>query len=81
MDHFSSGQETVISDSERSSIPSDTAIHADDSEVVQMIKELIDLRIRPVIQEDGGDLEYKGFDEKTGIVKLMLRGACRTCSA
>lgn len=38
---------------------SDTAIHEDDSEVVAMIKELLETRIRPSVQEDGGDIEYR----------------------
>ena len=28
-----------------------------------MIKELIETRIRPAVQDDGGDIEYHGFDE------------------
>lgn len=51
----------------------------DDSEVVVMIKELLETRIRPAIQEDGGDIEYRGF--KDGMVMLKLRGACRTCDS
>ncbi|ORX84262.1 HIRA-interacting protein 5 [Basidiobolus meristosporus CBS 931.73] len=58
---------------------SDTTILPDDSEAVQMIKELLDTRIRPSIQEDGGDIEYRGFDD--GVVKLKLKGACRTCDS
>jgi len=38
---------------------SDTAIHDDDSEVVAMIKELLETRIRPSVQEDGGDIEFR----------------------
>ncbi|KAI3402401.2 NFU1 [Candida oxycetoniae] len=53
----------------------------DDSELVSMIKELIETRIRPAIQDDGGDIEYKGFDEETGTVFLKLQGACKSCSA
>ncbi|KAK7687578.1 hypothetical protein QCA50_009466 [Cerrena zonata] len=45
----------------------------EDSELVAMIKELIETRIRPAIQEDGGDIEYKAFDEETG--------ACKSCSS
>ena len=48
----------------------------DDSEV---IKELLETRIRPAIQEDGGDIEYRGFED--GMVMLKLRGACRTCDS
>ncbi len=53
--------------------------NADDSEVVGMIKELLETRIRPAIQEDGGDIEFRGFED--GMVSLMLRGACRTCDS
>lgn len=50
-----------------------------DSEVVAMIKELLETRIRPAIQEDGGDIEFRGFED--GMVLLKLRGACRTCDS
>jgi hypothetical protein len=30
----------------------------DDDETVQMIKELLDTRIRPTVQEDGGDIVF-----------------------
>lgn len=50
-----------------------------DSEVVGMIKELLETRIRPAIQEDGGDIEFRGFED--GQVKVKLRGACRTCDS
>lgn len=50
-----------------------------DSEVVGMIKELLETRIRPAIQEDGGDIDFRGFED--GNVLLKLRGACRTCDS
>ncbi|KAF4550158.1 NifU-like protein [Elsinoe fawcettii] len=55
------------------------AYDENDSEVVSMIKELLETRIRPAIQEDGGDIEFRGFED--GQVKLKLRGACRTCDS
>eukprot|EP01102_Stenamoeba_stenopodia_P017047 TRINITY_DN6055_c0_g1_i2.p1 TRINITY_DN6055_c0_g1~~TRINITY_DN6055_c0_g1_i2.p1 ORF type:complete len:268 (-),score=64.35 TRINITY_DN6055_c0_g1_i2:33-836(-) len=58
--------------------PKDTDILPEDSETVAMIKEIIETRIRPSIQEDGGDIEYKGFTED-GIVLVKLQGSCRTC--
>lgn len=54
---------------------------AEDSEIVSMIKELIDTRIRPAVQDDGGDIQFMGFDEETGTVFLKLQGACKTCSS
>lgn len=56
------------------------AYNEDDSEVVGMIKELLETRIRPAIQEDGGDIDFRGFDDE-GYVHLRLRGACRTCDS
>jgi Fe-S cluster biogenesis protein NfuA len=76
MDFFSSGQPILTDDVK---LPSDTEILPEDSEVVAMIKELLDTRIRPTIQEDGGDVEFKGFEN--GIVKLKLKGSCRTCDS
>ncbi|KAJ3053681.1 hypothetical protein HK102_011661 [Quaeritorhiza haematococci] len=77
MDFFASGQ-AIISEGGFEA-PKDTAILPEDSETVAMIKELLDTRIRPTIQEDGGDVEYCGFVD--GIVKLKLRGSCRTCDS
>lgn len=53
--------------------------HDNDSETVGMIKELLETRIRPAIQDDGGDIEFRGFEN--GKVLLKLRGACRTCDS
>ncbi|KAI9208753.1 scaffold protein Nfu/NifU N terminal-domain-containing protein [Polychytrium aggregatum] len=76
MDHFASGQPII---SEGVEAARDTEIQPEDSETVAMIKELLDTRIRPTIQEDGGDIEYKGFEN--GVVKLKLKGSCRTCDS
>jgi hypothetical protein len=37
-----------------------------------MIKELLETRIRPAVQEDGGDIVYKGFDPDSGTVTLKM---------
>lgn len=55
------------------------AYDENDDEVVGMIKELLETRVRPAIQEDGGDIEFRGFND--GQVLLKLRGACRTCDS
>ncbi|CAI0447600.1 unnamed protein product, partial [Linum tenue] len=77
MDFYSSGQPLFL-DAQAASAK-DTAIHEDDSETVAMIKELLETRIRPAVQDDGGDIEYCGFDPETGIVKLRMQGACSGC--
>ncbi|XP_069733842.1 NFU1 iron-sulfur cluster scaffold homolog, mitochondrial [Phaenicophaeus curvirostris] len=73
MDFFASGLPVVTDEAPRT----DTAASEEDDEVVLMIKELLDTRIRPTVQEDGGDVIYKGFED--GIVQLKLQGSCTSC--
>ncbi|KAL4279763.1 hypothetical protein GQ457_03G028220 [Hibiscus cannabinus] len=77
MEFYSSGQPLFLDS--KTATSTDTAIHEDDSETVAMIKELLETRIRPAVQDDGGDIEYRGFDLDTGIVKLKMQGACSGC--
>ena len=56
-----------------------TTINDDDSETVAMIKELLETRIRPAVQEDGGDIVFVEYDEATGIVMIKMLGACDGC--
>ena len=50
---------------------------AEDSEIVKQIKELIEIKVRPAVAMDGGDIIYRGFED--GIVKLELKGSCSGC--
>ncbi|KAG7016340.1 NifU-like protein 4, mitochondrial, partial [Cucurbita argyrosperma subsp. argyrosperma] len=77
MDFYSSGQPLFLDANTAAAM--DTAINEDDSETVAMIKELLETRIRPTVQDDGGDIEYRGYNEETGIVKLRMQGACSGC--
>jgi len=82
-DFFATGTECVMEDEDGSG---DGAAAGDaggegseDDEVVLMIKELLDTRVRPAVQDDGGDIEFVSFDEETGVVTLKLQGACSGC--
>jgi len=35
--------------------------------------------IRPALQADGGDIEFRDVDEVTGVVSVALKGACAGC--
>ena len=75
MDFFASNL-PILTDSQQ---PEDTAPSDEDDETVALIKELLDSRIRPTVQEDGGDIIFKGFDAETGILKLKMQGSCSNC--
>uniref|UniRef100_A0A8C6I8X8 NFU1 iron-sulfur cluster scaffold homolog, mitochondrial n=1 Tax=Mus spicilegus TaxID=10103 RepID=A0A8C6I8X8_MUSSI len=75
MDFFASGLPLVT---EETPPPPGEAGSEEDDEVVAMIKELLDTRIRPTVQEDGGDVIYtRGFEDV--IVRLKLQGSCTSC--
>ncbi|XP_059222752.1 NFU1 iron-sulfur cluster scaffold homolog, mitochondrial [Stomoxys calcitrans] len=73
MDFFSSGL-PILNEAKPNT---DTQINDDDDDTVMMIKELLDSRIRPTVQEDGGDIIFMGFEN--GIVKLKMQGSCSSC--
>ena len=53
-EYYSSGEPILNTED----VLTDTSITADDSEVVQQIKEIIDTRVRPYVQSDGGEITY-----------------------
>ncbi|MHA7870977.1 MAG: NifU family protein [Hyphococcus sp.] len=51
----------------------------DDRKTVEQIIELIETRVRPAVAADGGDIVFKHFESKTGVVFLEMQGACSGC--
>ena len=46
--------------------------------IKEEIKKVLD-ELRPSLQADGGDVELVDVDEKSGVVKVKLQGACVGC--
>ncbi|HUC15494.1 MAG TPA: NifU family protein [Acidimicrobiales bacterium] len=53
-----------------------------DEERAERLGQLTDLieMVRPIIQQDGGDLMLVGADVEVGTVELQLQGACSSCA-
>jgi len=49
----------------------------EDAAIVQKIKELIETYVKPAVEMDGGNIEFKSFDK--GIVTVILQGSCSGC--
>ncbi len=49
----------------------------DDAEVVKQIKELIDTYVKPAVEMDGGNIEFKSYHQ--GVVTVVMQGACSGC--
>jgi Fe-S cluster biogenesis protein NfuA len=48
-----------------------------DAEIIDLIKDLIETRVRPAVAQDGGDIVYKGY--RDGRLYLSMHGACSGC--
>ena len=49
----------------------------DEADIVIKIKELIEKYVKPAVEMDGGNIEFKSFDK--GKVAVILQGSCSGC--
>jgi Fe-S cluster biogenesis protein NfuA len=49
----------------------------EEAEIVQKIKDLIEKYVKPAVEMDGGNIEFKSFDK--GKVAVILQGSCSGC--
>ncbi|MEP7320427.1 MAG: NifU family protein [Saprospiraceae bacterium] len=48
-----------------------------DSELVKRIKDLIETYVKPAVEMDGGNIEFKAYDQ--GTVYVIMQGSCSGC--
>ena len=48
-----------------------------DAELVKRIKDLIETYVKPAVEMDGGNIEFKAYDQ--GIVYVIMQGSCSGC--
>ncbi|MCB9930803.1 MAG: NifU family protein [Alphaproteobacteria bacterium] len=73
MDHFTLGAPVMVGEGDTGH----SGDEGDNPEVVAQIKELLDLRVRPAVAQDGGDIVFRRFED--GVVYLAMQGACAGC--
>ncbi len=49
----------------------------DEAEIVEKIKEMIKTYVQPAVEMDGGNIEFKKYED--GKVTLLMQGACSGC--
>jgi Fe-S cluster biogenesis protein NfuA len=72
MDHFTNNRPIVTQTG-----VTPAAVAQDDSTIVKQIRELIEVKVRPAVAQDGGDIVFENFEN--GIVYLTLKGSCSGC--
>ena len=48
-----------------------------DAEIVTKIKDLIETYVKPAVEMDGGNIEFKSYDED--VVSVVMQGSCSGC--
>lgn len=51
--------------------------NTEDAEIVEKIKQLIDKYVRPAVEMDGGNIQFKSYKE--GVVSVVMQGSCSGC--
>lgn len=79
MEHYVSGAPmmTNVAGQQVGGSAANIEYSADEQKIVDEIKELIEMRVRPAVAQDGGDIIFHSFQQ--GIVNLELHGACSGC--
>ncbi len=49
----------------------------EEAELVKKIKDLIETYVKPAVEMDGGNIEFKSFNQ--GVVTVILQGSCSGC--
>jgi len=74
---FSTDMPAAYPDAEEEKAQKEAKYSGDQSEVIAQILEVLEERVRPFVQSDGGDVEFVKFEK--GVVWLQLQGACQGC--
>lgn len=77
LEHFIAGRPVITDGQENSQKNHGEHEDIEEDEIVKEIKELIEIKVRPAVAQDGGDITFKSF--KNGIVYLEMHGACSGC--
>ena len=78
MDFFLTGKDPMFENQESANNKESNKDSAEeDSEIVKQIKELIEIKVRPAVAMDGGDIIFHSFEN--GVVYLVLKGSCSGC--
>ena len=74
MDHFTNERPVVNEDGAMNEAP---VADIDEDEISKQIREILDVKVRPAVAQDGGDITFQKFED--GVVYLNMKGSCAGC--
>ncbi len=51
--------------------------NGEDGDIARRVKDLIDMYVKPAVESDGGNIEFKSYDK--GTVHVIMQGSCSGC--
>jgi Fe-S cluster biogenesis protein NfuA len=54
-------------------------IEGSDNIIIAQILDILDTYIKPAVENDGGLISFKSFNEESGLVTVELKGSCSGC--
>lgn len=80
--------EAILKEFVKGAVESELAVKAEHEEeeasfegtdIEIKIQQILNDYVRPAVEQDGGAISFKSFDEKEGVVTVELRGSCSGC--
>ena len=67
MDHYTNAR-PILAEGHESALSDAQPVHADASDIANKIREILDIKVRPAVAQDGGDITFQSFED--GVVYL-----------
>ena len=70
-EYYAEGREYIVSNAQENNSENDL------KEIEKKIVKILETKVRPAVEKDGGDIKFKNYEN--GIVTVKLQGSCSGC--
>ena len=70
-EYYAEGREYIVNDAQENNSENDL------KEIEKKIVKILETKVRPAVEKDGGDIKFKNYEN--GIVTVQLQGSCSGC--
>ena len=70
-EYYAEGREYIVSNAQENNLENDL------KEIEKKIVKILESKVRPAVEKDGGDIKFKNYEN--GIVTVQLQGSCSGC--
>tara|TARA_Y100000590_G_scaffold188152_1_gene214448 strand:+ start:207 stop:749 length:543 start_codon:yes stop_codon:yes gene_type:complete len=70
-EYYAEGREYIVNDAQENNSENDL------KEIEKKIIKILESKVRPAVEKDGGDIKFKNYEN--GIVTVQLQGSCSGC--